>query len=539
MKMAAVLAKYGFDDIMARYKIEKWVSLKSNDKNGGASNIHSLSVYERIRMAIEELGPTYVKLGQLFSDRDDVLPVAMTAELKKLQNDVAQEALDVKEKIANELGIDPNDYFHLIEDVPFASASISQVFKAQLLNGEWVILKIKRADIEEIIEADLLIMKDLARILGNHSDELRKIGLLKIVETFERSINQELSFLQEIDNIERFERNFRGHQGIYVHKIFRMLSNNNILCLEYIGGIKVTDIGQLLQRGFDPKMVARVGYDLYMQQVLEHGYFHADPHPGNILVTYSGQIAFIDFGIMGTMSPPDKEHVEDFTQFLVQKNASSLIATIKKMSLEHSIDNDDQLERDVYEMFAMIDQSSLKSLDVASISKKLKSIFRKNGMEFPQYVYLLIKGIVLIEGIGRKLDPDLNILELMRPYAMRVVKKRISPKYRILKGIEGFKDIAETWTEMPGEILDLIKKVKKNTLKINHQLDGLSGIKTTLDRLVLAMIISALSVGSSILVLADMPPKVYGVPLLGFFGFLISFILGIWIVISMIRKKNN
>ena len=537
--MVNILAKYGFEDIMARYNIGKWVPLKSTEKNKTSDKILSCSVYERIRMAVEELGPAYVKLGQLFSDRDDVLPIAMTDELKKLQSDVAQEPLDVHEKITNELGIDPDDYFHIIENVPFASASISQVFKAQLLNGEWVILKIKRNGIEEIIAADLLIMKDLARMLGSHNDEIKKIGLLNMVETFEQSINRELSFLQEIDNVERFTRNFRGNEDIYVHKTYRVLSNNNILCLEYIEGIKVTDVGHLLQAGFDPKMVARVGYDLYMQQVLEHGYFHADPHPGNILVTYSGQISFIDFGIMGTMSPPDKELIEDFTQYLVQKNASALITTIKKMALEHSIENDRQLERDIHDMFGLIDQSSLKSLDIASITKKLKVIFRKNGMEFPQHVYLLIKGIVLIEGIGRKLDPDLNILELMRPYASQIVQKRISPKYRILKGLKNFRNITETWTEMPGEIMDLIQKIKKNALIINHQVDGLLEIKTSLDRLVLALIISALSIGSSILVLADMPPKVYGVPLLGFVGFLISFVLGVGIVISMIRNRNH
>jgi ubiquinone biosynthesis protein len=207
------------------------------------------------------------------------------------------------------------------------------------------------------------------------------------------------------------------------------------------------------------------------------------------------------------------------------------------MALEHSIESETQLDRDIQEMFGKISGASLKNLDFFQLSSMLKSIFKKNGLLFPPYVYLLMKGIVLIEVIGRKLDPELNILELIDPLALKVAQKRMSPRYWINKGMKDFRHLKRTWSEIPEEMLALLQKVKQEEFKLNHQLLGLSKLTKSLDRLVLALIISALSIGSSILVLADMPPKVYDIPVLGFLGFIISFIIGIWILISMMGKK--
>ncbi|MEQ3665422.1 AarF/UbiB family protein [Olleya sp.] len=538
IKMFSVLSKYGFEDIIARSHIEKIIPKKFINVNEKVDKIKSLSVYERIRMVLADLGPTYIKFGQLFSDRDDVLPQELTLELKKLQNDAGADNLNVKEKLTQEFNINPDDYFEFIDEKPFATASISQVFKAQLKTGEKVVLKIKRENIKEIIEADLLIMKDLSKIIENYNEESKKINLLKIVETFEKSIHNELSFLQELENIERFQRQFKEDDSISVHKAFRQLSNNNILCLEFIEGIKITDTNTLEKEGFNPKEVAIVGYNLYMQQVLDNGYFHADPHPGNIFVTNNGQISFIDFGLMGHLMPSDKECIEDFMQYLIQKDAKKIIATIKKMAITYSIKNEKQLERDIYGIFEIIDTSSLQSLDLGLITKKLKNIFKDNEVEFPDYIYLLMKGIVLIEGIGRKLDPEINVYQIMEPYAIEIVQKKMSLKYNITKGINTFKNVSESFASLPEEVQSLIQKIKNNDLAITHNVTGVFEVKNAIDRLVFAIIISALSVGSSILVMADMPPKIYGTPVLGFVGFLISAVLGLSIAISILKKNR-
>ena len=202
--------------------------------------------------------------------------------------------------------------------------------------------------------------------------------------------------MQEFDNIERFRKDFQEDENLYVHKTFKHLSNNNILCLEFIEGIKITDISSLENQGFDTNQVAMVGFDMYMQQVLKNGYFHADPHPGNIFVTYKGEISFIDFGIMGRLMPSDIEHIEDFLQYLINKDAKKLISTLKKIAVSYSVKNQKQLERDVYQIFEIVDESSLNKIDLTLIIKKLKEIFKQNEVEFPDYVYLLLKGIALI-----------------------------------------------------------------------------------------------------------------------------------------------
>ena len=537
LEVAKILVKYGFQDIMARARSTKWFPKDYEPVPGNGPESSTFTVYERIRMALEELGPTYVKLGQLFSNREDLIPLEMTEQLRKLEDRVTVEKCMVKERISEELQMDIGPYLRSIEETPLASASLAQVFKAQLIDGQWVVFKIKRSKIQEVIESDLLIMKDLAEFLVKHYDEMKNIGLVNMIETFEKSIKEEISYVNEMDNIERFGRNFLDHPIIKVHKVVRQFSNNNVICMEYIEGTKVTETRRLEQAGFDLKKIARVGFELYMEQVLEHGFFHADPHPGNILVTTEGKIAFIDFGIMGSLLPADRVYIEDFTTYFAKKDSIGLIGTIKKMALEHSIESETQLDRDIQEMFGKISGASLKNLDFFQLSSMLKSIFKKNGLLFPPYVYLLMKGIVLIEGIGRKLDPELNILELIDPLALKVAQKRMSPRYWINKGMKDFRHLKRTWSEIPEEMLVLLQKVKQEEFKLNHQLLGLSKLTKSLDRLVLALIISALSIGSSILVLADMPPKVYDIPVLGFLGFIISFIIGIWILISMMGKK--
>jgi ubiquinone biosynthesis protein len=276
-----------------------------------------------------------------------------------------------------------------------------------------------------------------------------------------------------------------------------------------------------------------------MQQVLKNGYFHADPHPGNIFVTYKGEISFIDFGIMGRLMPSDIEHIEDFLQYLINKDAKKLISTLKKIAVSYSVKNQKQLERDVYQIFEIVDESSLNKIDLTLIIKKLKEIFKQNEVEFPDYVYLLMKGIALIEGIGRKLNPNINVYQIIEPYAIEVIQKKLSPKYNFFKGIKRLQNVSELLGDLPNEIQSLVHKIKENDIEVSHKIKGIELVASTVDRLVIAIILAALSIGSAILVLADMPPKIYNIPVLGFLGFTISLLLGIYIVISMLKKDKS
>ncbi len=531
-KLAEVLIKYGLEEALDRSGIEKIIPESVAQKSETIENIRSNSLYERIRMAMEELGPAYVKLGQMFSNRSDVLPEELIVELQKLQDKVEIQPLDVKEKIRKEFNIIPEDYFEVIETEPVASASIGQVFEATLKDGQKVVLKIKREGIEDVVESDLLIIKDLGAFLEKRKDIFRRMKLSSVLEAYENSLRREMSFTNELTNIERFANNFKKEKRIIVPKVYRNLSNNDVLCMDFIFGIKVSEKEQLMQLGHDPKQIAVLGLDLYVKQILEHGFFHADPHPGNIFVIPDERIAFIDFGAMGTLLPQDRELIENLVLYCVQKNIKKIIATLKELALDYSVPNEKQLEKEIYELINLVEGSSLESVDLEFIMKKARVIFSNNQITLPENVYLLVKGIGQIEGIGRSLDPDLDIFKVMRPYAQQIIMRRLSPKYLFTKGLSRLMETSETWFSLPEEIRTFLQKVQNKEIRHKHELSGLSDLRKTFERLITAMILSSLFIGSSILVLADMPPKVYGIPLLGFIGFVLAGFLGLYMILK-------
>lgn len=531
-KLAEVLIKYGLEEALDRSGIEKIIPESVAQKSETIENIRSNSLYERIRMAMEELGPAYVKLGQMFSNRSDVLPEELIVELQKLQDKVEIQPLDVKEKIRKEFNIIPEDYFEVIETEPVASASIGQVFEATLKGGQKVVLKIKREGIEDIVESDLLIIKDLGAFLEKRKDIFRRMKLSSMLEAYENSLRREMSFINELTNIERFANNFKKEKRIIIPKVYRNLSNNDVLCMDFIFGIKVSEKEQLMQLGHDPKQIAVLGLDLYVKQILEHGFFHADPHPGNIFVIPDGRITFIDFGAMGTLLPQDRELIENLVLYCVQKNIKKIIATLKELALDYSVPNEKQLEKEIYELINLVEGNSLESVDLEFIMKKARVIFSNNQITLPENVYLLVKGIGQIEGIGRSLDPDLDIFKVMQPYAQQIIMRRLSPKYLFTKGLSRLMETSETWFSLPEEIRTFLQKVQNKEIRHKHELSGLSDLRKTFERLITAMILSSLFIGSSILVLADMPPKVYGIPLLGFIGFVLAGFLGLYMILK-------
>jgi ubiquinone biosynthesis protein len=473
-----VLTKYGFEDLVARSGLKKWTSSADSLKAGIKEDL-SCSVYDRIRLTLEDLGPTFVKFGQMFSSREDLLPKELVAELQKLQDRADVQEMNVREKLQTELNIDIDAVFSEVEEKPFASASISQIYKARLLNGEAVVLKVKRDHIQEIIEADLLIMQDMVKYLEEYKEEFKKINLSHILETFSVAINQELSFVNECNNIQQFSRNFSESELMYVPRVYKEFSSNNILCMELIEGIKVTDTDTLQQNGFDLVAIAQAGFNLYMEQVLEHGFFHADPHPGNIFVTYEGKIAFIDFGLMGTMMPKDKEDLEQFIVFLLQSDIPKLLKTIKRIAVKYNVGDEKKLEREIYMLMSRTESMALEDINIGEITNQMKSIFQQNEIVMPEHIYLLLKGIALIEGVGRTLYPELNIIEMMKPYGYNIIQRKLSLQNVITQGFKNAQNFTETISELPQDIREVLQKVKNNELKMIHEVSGIKEMTHT------------------------------------------------------------
>lgn len=537
-KLADVLMKYGFEEILSRSELEKRLPKRIVGRNREKiKDIKSRTIYERVRMALEEMGPAYVKFGQMLSNRNDILPEEMISELQKLQDKVEIQEVDIRKKLAEELNIIPEEYFQSIDEEPMASASIGQVFRAVLKNGEKVVLKVRRDNIDNVVETDLIIMKDMAKFLEKYDVNAKNINLLYIVESFENMLKKELSLINERKNMERFENNFKENEHIHVPVVYKELSNNRILCMEFIEGIKITDKEKIEKTGFNPKEIASLGLELYIKQVMKYGFFHADPHPGNIFLGKDGKLIFIDFGAMGTLYPYEIELLEELTLNFLQKDVKKMIATIKELALGYNISDEKRLERGFYDILSMVDGTSLEEINLVEIMERVKTLLSQNQVLLSEDVYLLVKGIGQIEGIGRHLNPQLNIMQEIGKNAQEIMVKRMSPKYILEKGMGKVGEFSENWLTLPSDLKRLLEKIQNNELKHRHELVGFENFQKITERLVMGLVVSSLIIGSSILVLANMPPHINGISVLGILGFVISGILGANMIMS--KKKDK
>jgi len=537
-QLVSVLTKYGFEALVTETNIKKLIPESYIEKNEKRKEVFSHNIYERIRLVLEELGPAYIKFGQLLSNRDDILPEELTTELQKLQDNVTVRNIDVYATIREELLINPEEIFESIDLVPIAAASLSQVYTGILKNGQKkVILKVKKRGIREIFEADVLIMKDFSKLLEKYYDTARKIGLSRIINTFEKSVTSELSFSQELSNIERFRSNFKEDESVYVPDTYKHLSNKNILCMEFIDGIKISNKERIIECGLNIEDVANKVVESYLKQIIDYGFFHADPHSGNIFVLQTGQIAFIDYGSVGKMLPKDREYLGNFVIYALQKDVTRLVRIIKKVAIRYNIPNDEQFERDLYDFLDILDSISIKELDLNDISKKFSRLLNDNQIILPDYIYLLARGIILLEGVGRELDLETNIIESVKPYGIKLIKNRLNPKLLANKLLDKLYNLGDKLEEIPEDTHSLIQKINNNELEISHKVKGLEEIRNTINRLVVALIISSLAIGSSILVLANMPPRILGVSVLGFLGFTVAGIAAIIIILIIIKNK--
>ncbi|ERJ61293.1 ABC1 kinase family protein [Sphingobacterium paucimobilis] len=472
-KLISILGKHGFEDLKSKIT-NKEETPSSADTTGDQIPLF----YERIRRVIEELGPTYVKFGQTLSTREDLLPPPLILELKKLQDNVAPAAIDIRSWLENELQTDDLSHiFEQIDEQPFASASIAQVYKATLSNGDLVILKVKRTGIREMVTADLLLLKDIISLLIDYYPLVREINLPDIFEAFEKNIMEELSFQHELKNIQQFARNFSEERRIKCMQAYPELSTDSLLCISRIQGFRITDSTSIKSHQLDPECIIDTGLDLYLTQVLEHGFFHADPHPGNILVTPSGHLAFIDLGAMARLLPKDKEHLENFILYFINKDVDNLIRTIKRMSLRIHIKNEKILERDIHAMFDMIAAQSLQELDVKAVFSRFSKILNQNDILMPDHIYLLVRGIVLLEGIGRSLLPDLNIIDKVKPYISKIMARRLSPPHIIENILQLLQQLQSTLSTAPKSLIDLLHKAEQGELKVRIDSEALGALQ--------------------------------------------------------------
>ena len=540
-EIIVVLVKYGFGDLITRTHLEKYVDLgKKVLLRKGGKEIASLSRWERIRMALEELGPTFVKAGQIMSSRSDLLPHELIIELEKLQDSVPPFSGEgARRSVEQELGKPIPELFNEFADIPIASASIAQVHKAITLGGEKVVVKVQRPRIEQIIEVDLEIMLHLATLLEKHLQGMDILNPVGIVNEFERSIRKEIDFTIEATHIEHFGSNFRRDQTIHVPKVYRKYTTRKILTMEFIDGIKVSNIDALLKSGNDPKTIASRGADLVLKQVFVHGYFHADPHAGNILVLDNNIICFIDFGMMGRLLPKHREYLSNIIVGIVNRDAKIITKASLELSNSGHIQNIDQLEYQVDELIDQYSYLPLKDINMGHLLNEMIKLFVGYKLKMPPNLYLLVKALVSIEAVGKTLYPDFNMSKHMEPFAKKILKARLSP-HRLAKDTYlAATELSLLLRDLPSEIKDIIEQIKVGQFKIEFEHKGLEPSLRKGDqisnRISFAIVLAALIIGSSLIVLSGIPPRWNGIPIIGIIGFLGVGIMGFWLLISILR----
>ncbi|WP_278353712.1 ABC1 kinase family protein [Chryseobacterium gleum] len=536
-RLISVLSKYGFKDMLARMNGGN----KQEDISGSSDEIISKgTVYERIRLALEELGPTFVKLGQTFSNREDLLPPEMIQELQKLQDKVETVYMNVEEALESEFNISVKDYFREIQKEPLATASIAQVYKGILLDGSPVILKLRKPDVQSVIEDDLLLIKDIEKLISAYSEIGEKLNLKQAISTFEKSLLEEVSLINEKNNIQQFRLNFKNNKETYVPKVYEEFSNNNILCMEFIDGIKVTDKSVLLANDIDPVKISETGLRLFVSQILDYGFFHADPHAGNILVKKDGKIVFIDFGAVGKIQPNDKEILENLIVSFVAKNSHKIVRSLKKMAISYEIPDERRFENDVEDILNFVHSSSLQDINVQVIINKMKDILKDNRLYMPDYFYLLFKGISLIEGVGRSINPDLDIVKSLHPYTKKIFTKKISPKNLLKTGMDRMMNFTDNVDEIPKELRSVLQKLDENKFTVSSEIKNIEKtnqlIKSSVVNLILAMVLGANIIATAIVFSSESGPRIGELSLVAVLGFIFSILLVIILLLRVTRK---
>jgi len=539
-----VLIKYGLGDLVERLNLGTYVEVGRRIitfKRREQHEIVKLTRAKRLVLLLEELGPTFIKVGQFLSTRPDLMPPEYVKELKKLQDEVPSFGFDeVKAQIESELNSPMEDIFLEFDEKPIAAASIGQAHTARLKNGDKVVVKIQRPGLKKIVNADIDILIGLATLAEKHIAEAELYDPVGVVKEFARTLYKEMDFTRECHNMERFAINFPDDEGFCVPKVYWELTCEKVLTMEYIDGIKVSELGILEEAGLDKKIIAKRGADIFLKQVLIHGLFHGDPHPGNIFVVKDNTICLLDYGIVGRIDDQTRNQITRLIISIIRKDIEGIVKVFIKIGVIDVKIDLRELRTDLLEFTERYYRIPLKRLDIGIIVNDLFEIIHRHRIRIPPNLTLLAKALALMEGVGRELDPDFDMIEHSTPFIKKMIRQRMSPKYLTKSLSKTLNEYEELFTILPKDTIELLEKMKKDQLTIGFQHKGMEKFISTLDkstnRLSFSIIIVALIVGSSLIMQLDKGLLFLGLSVFGLFGYSIAGILGLWLAINILRS---
>ncbi len=541
-QILTIFFKYGLGEFVDLLKIEQYIEtgLQMISRKQ-REHTTRLSRAERVRMAFEELGPTFIKLGQVLSSQPGLIPIDIVNELAQLQDNVPPCSFEAIEAlISQEFETPLAQQFQTMESRPIASASIAQVYKARLHSGQTVAVKVQRPGIKKTIEVDLEIMLYLAGVLERNVEEFAPHRPTKIVEEFARVLEHEMDFTFEASNVERFARLFAGDDTIYVPDVFRRYTTSRVLTLEYIDGIKISDLPRLEAEGYDKKLITKRGTDLTMKQVFINGFFHADPHPGNLFILPGNIICPIDYGMVGHVDLKHRELFVDLLDGLVRQKIPKATRVLLQIAIWDREPDAVALERDLGEFIGQHFYKPIKEIEIGKLLQHLLIMLTTHRLRLPPNMFLMMKALGTIENIARQMDPDFDVILHATPFARKVMLARYMPR-RVVEEIAGTVGGLHHFTrQFPDDLLDISRRLKEGKITINVEHKGLEKLMNTHDRvsnrLSFSIIIAALLIGSAMIVTTKVPPLVFGISLFGIIGFAGAAIMGVWLLIGILRK---
>jgi ubiquinone biosynthesis protein len=541
-QILSILFKYGFGDLIETLKIEQYIEIGLNlISRKRRERLEKLTRAERVRMVLEELGPTYIKLGQILSTRPDLIPVEFFREFANLQDKVPPCGFEVIQKtIESELGR-PLEYLYVEFDAhPMASASIGQVYRARLHNGDVVAVKVQRPGIEKTVEIDLEIMLHLATLAERHIEELSFHQPVRIVEEFSKTIEKEMDYTIEAASMDRVARQFLTDDTLYVPKVYHEFSTRRVLTIEYIEGIKVSHIDYLTENGYDPVLITERGADILLKQIFSFGFFHADPHPGNIFVLPGNIICLVDFGMTGAVARETREKFVSLVDGIIRRDEPYITQVLLKIAERDEEPDIRQLEKDVADFNSRYLFKPLKEIQLGRLLHHLLETATKHRLRIPPDIFLMLKALAQVEGIARRLNPDFDMFAKAAPFIRDIWRARLAPS-RLAGDLRQLVEQSyEFLTDFPKDLLEISRGLRQKKLAFTLVLKDLDKMLVTHDqisnRISFAIIIAALIIGSALIVVSNMPPLLYGISLIGLIGFLAAAVLGFWLLIAIIKK---
>ena len=535
-----VFLKYGYGDLAERLPLPSPLRLPFRKMRQEQQEISLMSPPERLRRAFEELGPTFVKLGQLLSTRTLLLPPPFIVELAKLHDEVPPVPFTRVLAVLNtELRRPAPDFFMSIEEEPIGSASMAQVHRAIRVNGEKCVIKVQRPGIERVVREDLEIMAQLAALLENHVEASKVYQPKALVAEFTKQMEQELDFTAEAAHIERFAHQFEGEATIYVPKVFSESSTRRVLTMEYIDAIKASRLDLLEAAALDRQEIATRITDLVMKQIFVHGFFHADPHPGNIHILPGNVICFLDFGMMGFLDLRTREIFSRFVISIAQRNEGATASALLKLAHAELDPFRPGFEADVAEFMHQHFYRPVGDLVFGKLVQHLFHLTRKHGLTLPADLSTVLKALSLMENLVCRLDPGHDIIGQARPFMKQVRLTQLGPR-RLLRDWQEFGSEAATFVrELPLEIRRIMALIKegRSLLQVHHH--GLKPLMNTLERIVnrlaFALVLSSLIIASSVIVHAKVPPMWHDMSVPGVVGYMVAGMMGFWLLIAMVR----